>query len=105
MAVKNFREGLRLVPVSADPINPTEGQLQYADGTSRPEGIYVFSNGAWTTVGSATVTEELNCVSLVNDSFDGDLTGWTFTTTNTSTATGVSVDTTSPISGLSLIHI
>lgn len=33
MAVKNFREGLRLVPTSADPSNPKEGQLQASDGT------------------------------------------------------------------------
>lgn len=41
---------LRLQPRSADPINPAEGDLQYADGTVRDEGLYVYKNGAWTSI-------------------------------------------------------
>lgn len=41
---------LRLQPRSSDPVNPAEGDLQYADGTVRDEGIYVYKNGVWTAV-------------------------------------------------------
>ena len=102
MAVKNFREGLRLVPVSADPVNPREGQLQRSDGTHRPRGIYEFIDGQWILLGgnaSATATD-INCVTMINDSFDsGALTGWTFSTTNTSASTVASVETVDPIAG------
>ena len=43
-----------LTPQSADPTVPTEGMLFYADGTSRPEGVYVYKNGNWVLVGSGT---------------------------------------------------
>lgn len=105
MSVKNFREGIRLVPTSSDPLNPTEGQLQYADGTARPEGVYVFSNGDWASTGGAGNSVDDNCVAITNSTFDGDLLGWTFTPdvnntssggTSTSTAT---IDSANPISG------
>lgn len=38
---------LAQVPVSADPISPIEGQLQIADGTVRPAGLYSYVDGAW----------------------------------------------------------
>lgn len=105
MSVRNFREGLRLVPVSADPTSPEEGQLQYADGTVRPEGVYVFSNGSWEPVGGSTTSTDPNEVVLINSTFDGDLLGWTFTPDVDSTSTGgtststATVDSTNPITG------
>lgn len=39
-------------PQSADPLNPYEGMTQYADGTVRPEGMYVYKNGSWQPIGS-----------------------------------------------------
>lgn len=41
---------LRLQPRSADPDLPTEGDLQYADGTARAKGVWIYKNGAWTSV-------------------------------------------------------
>lgn len=41
---------LRLQPRSSDPGNAAEGDLQYADGTVRDEGLWVYKNGAWTSV-------------------------------------------------------
>ena len=54
MSVENFRTGIALVPVSADPTDPVEGQLQYSDGTARPEGLHVFTNTVWVQIGSAS---------------------------------------------------
>lgn len=44
----------RYNPQSADPSNPVEGQTFYADGTSRAEGLYVYKNGAWSSVGQSS---------------------------------------------------
>lgn len=41
---------LTLTPQSADPGTPTEGMLFYADGTSRDEGVWVYSNSGWNQV-------------------------------------------------------
>ena len=43
-------------PQSADPTNPTEGQVQYADGTARTESLYMYKNGAWVQIGSDVVS-------------------------------------------------
>jgi len=45
---------LRLNPRSADPANPTEGDLQYADGSVRPEGLWVYKDAAWERVNEST---------------------------------------------------
>ncbi len=44
---------LRLQPRSADPVNPTEGDIFYADGSSRNEGLWQYTDGAWKQVGTA----------------------------------------------------
>lgn len=41
-----------LTPQAADPTVATEGMMFYADGTSRPEGVYVYKNANWVLVGS-----------------------------------------------------
>lgn len=41
---------LTLIPQSSDPGSPTEGMLFYADGTSRAEGMWVYTNGGWVQV-------------------------------------------------------
>jgi hypothetical protein len=43
---------LRLQPRSSDPLNPQEGDMQYADGSVREEGVWVYKNSAWVKVGS-----------------------------------------------------
>jgi hypothetical protein len=47
-------------PQSADPSNPTEGMVFYADGTSRPEGLYQYKNNNWVLVGSGGAGVSLN---------------------------------------------
>jgi len=51
-SIKQFATGIGLKPVSADPSNPTQGQLQYADGTVRAEGLWRYDGTAWQQVGS-----------------------------------------------------
>lgn len=46
---------LKLIPVSADPSPATEGQLQYADGTARAEGLWVYTNSAWQRVSEFSI--------------------------------------------------
>lgn len=65
---------LRLNPRSADPTNPTEGDIQYADGSAREEGVWVYKNGAWQQVGS-TATSGINYVTNGNGE-SGSTTGW-----------------------------
>jgi hypothetical protein len=49
--IKKLRTGLGLDPQSADPSNPVQGQIQYADGTVRPEGLWIYDGSAWTQAG------------------------------------------------------
>lgn len=65
---------LRLNPRSADPTNPTEGDLQYADGSAREEGVWVYKNGAWTQVASAS-SSGINYVTDGNGE-SGQTTNW-----------------------------
>lgn len=41
----------QLVPQSADPLSPTEGDQFYSDGTSRAKGVYIYQDGAWVAPG------------------------------------------------------
>ncbi|MCK9370529.1 hypothetical protein M0R04_11515 [Candidatus Dojkabacteria bacterium] len=68
---KTFGTGITLEPQSADPASPSEGQLQYADGTARTEGIWVYKNGAWVQPdagNAATVTTNANLTGDVTSS-------------------------------------
>ena len=38
---------LKLEPLSADPSNPEDGDIQYSDGTARTEGFWGYNNGTW----------------------------------------------------------
>ena len=44
----------RLTPQSADPVSASEGDLQFADGTARAEGVWVFKNAAWVRLAEGT---------------------------------------------------
>jgi hypothetical protein len=46
-----IKNGLNLQPVSADPNNPAEGDLQFSDGTARAKGLWQYSNGNWAEIG------------------------------------------------------
>jgi hypothetical protein len=49
--IKKLRTGLGLDPQSADPSNPVQGQIQYADGTVRPKGLWIYDGSAWVQAG------------------------------------------------------
>lgn len=48
---KFYSEGLGLVPVSADPASPAQGQMQYSDGTARAEGLWRYNGTEWVRLG------------------------------------------------------
>ena len=54
----------KYTPLSATPSNPEEGDVFYSDGTALAEGLYVYKNGVWQTVGASGV--DLNYI------IDGD---------------------------------
>lgn len=72
-----------LVPQSADPSNPTEGQLFYSDGTSRAEGVWVYKNGAFEEVGAGAGSLDI----FHQDDLDIAVTG-DFSTGNNATFLG-----------------
>ena len=43
--------GLNLDPISSDPLNPTEGDIQVSDGTVRAKGLWIYKDGAWEGAG------------------------------------------------------
>lgn len=48
-----IKNGLFLKPVSADPSNPAEGDIQFSDGTARAKGLWVYKDGAWSEAGGS----------------------------------------------------
>lgn len=66
---------VRFTPLSADPVNPAEGDLQYADGTVRPEGFWVYKDGSW-----AQISSDAQSSSIVvgnNSNAEGSIGDWT----------------------------
>jgi len=98
MSVRKFRQGVALLPVSADPASPVEGQLQYSDGSARDVGLHVFSSGSWLPVGDAAVPPKT--IATENPTLDSDLTNWTLVSAadGNSTAT-MTRNTTDPLAG------
>ncbi len=45
-----------LTPQAADPIAPTVGMMQYADGTVRTEGLWQYKTTGWSIAGQAGLT-------------------------------------------------
>lgn len=54
MSIRRFKEGLALIPVSADPSGPVEGQLQFSDGTHRTAGLWQYLSGSWQSIGGGS---------------------------------------------------
>lgn len=78
----------KYTPLSADPSNPTEGDVFYSDGTSRTEGLWFYKNAAWLRLaeGSAgaldVVTKTANfTLTTDNDVIIADATSGSFTLT------------------------
>lgn len=66
---------LKYNPRSSDPVNPVEGEVQYADGTARPEGLWVYKNSVWTPVGSGSGSA-LNYILDDSANFEGSIGNW-----------------------------
>lgn len=69
--VKTFANGIRNKPVSADPVNPQEGQQQMSDGTHRTQGTWEYSGGQWLYLARAGAkqvrTETANYTAVLTD--------------------------------------
>lgn len=63
-------ESLKLTPVSVDPANPQEGQIQYADGTFRTEGPWVYQNGVWAQFSTGSAITVVNNITLTPQASD-----------------------------------
>lgn len=50
---------IRYTPQSSAPVNPTEGDSYFSDGTERPEGIWVYRNGDWVSAGGGDIATEV----------------------------------------------
>jgi hypothetical protein len=64
----NF-DRLKLNGQSSDPANPREGDFQYADGTVRKEGLWVYEDAAWRLVAGRS-SANFNYIE------DASTTGW-----------------------------
>lgn len=72
---KNFFkifEGISLVPRSADPSSPAEGDLQFSDGTARAKGLWEYKNSAWSTFGGSGGGFSVNTISGTQSLTNGE---------------------------------
>ena len=49
--VKTIKTGLIFDPQSADPSGPSEGQVQFSDGTAQSKGLLQYKDGSWSGIG------------------------------------------------------
>jgi len=50
----NISKGISLNPQASDPLNPTDGDVYYSDGTFRAKGVWQYKDAAWVVGGSGT---------------------------------------------------
>lgn len=62
----------RYIPQSSDPVNPTEGDVQYSDGTVRPAGLWQYKSGSWSLIGSSNSSIQY----ISNPNADANTAGW-----------------------------
>ncbi len=71
----SFNNSINLQPQSADPSNPTTGQLQIADGTVRTAGLWNYNGAEWILVGSVDTTDAADILTKkAIESASGDFT-------------------------------
>ena len=71
-----IKNALNLVPVSADPNSPAEGDLQMSDGTARAAGLWQYINSAWTEMGGGG-SGGINFLEGDNTNFENGAGDWT----------------------------
>jgi hypothetical protein len=82
---------IKYTPRVADPVNPVEGELQYADGTARNEGLWVYTDGAWTQISTGATLSVLPNLTLTPQASDpgSPVVGMLFSADGTSRAAGL----------------
>ena len=64
-------EGVSLVPRSADPTSPLEGDLQFSDGTARAAGLWQYLSGSWQQFGGGGSSLDIESQSSSFTAADG----------------------------------
>lgn len=82
---------INLVPKSADPTNPEEGDIYYSDGSARTEGPWVYVNGSWAQFSTGAAITVINNMTLTPASSDPGtpVEGMVFYADGTSRAAGL----------------
>lgn len=61
---------IRYTPQSTDPVNPSEGDFFYSDGTPRAAGPWVYQGGAWQQVSTSGSLTTVNSITFSPQSSD-----------------------------------
>jgi hypothetical protein len=61
---------IRFTPQSTDPVNPSEGDFFYSDGTPRDEGPWVYQDGNWEQVSTSGAITTVNNITFTPQSTD-----------------------------------
>lgn len=82
---------INLVPLSADPASPHEGDIYYSDGTPRTEGPWVYQNGVWAQFSTGSAITVVNSLTLTPQASDpgAPAIGMLFSSDGTSRAAGI----------------
>ncbi len=82
---------IQLVPASADPSSPREGDIFYSDGTSRDEGPWIYQNGVWAQFSTGAAITVVDSLTLTPQAADpgSPTTGMLFYSDGTARATGI----------------
>ena len=82
---------LQLVPLSADPASPHEGDIYYSDGTARTEGPWVYQNGVWAQFSTGAAITIVDSLTLTPQAADpgAPAIGMLFSSDGTSRAAGL----------------
>ena len=59
-----------LTPLSADPSNPEEGDIQFSDGTARAKGPWVYQDAAWQQFSTGAALSTVNNITFTPQSAD-----------------------------------
>ena len=97
-----FYNGISVEPISADPANPREGQVQFSDGTVRTKGLWQYKDSDWAAIGGSAGSLDI----IYQADFNTDVDTSAFTTGNDAvfdnggTVDGaIALESSSPISG------
>lgn len=55
---------INLIPVSSDPISPSNGQLQYSSGVHRAQGLWQYQSGTWVSIQGEVGANSVNTAAI-----------------------------------------